>query len=332
VHRSVVAAAVAVVALVAGGSAAWAWDARTQAAADDESRARVAAAVTAGQHDEQSVSRLTDRVAGSAASGLLDDSHTALAGLVQQAQLVLDGSAGQVADDAVRQRLAAALAAAQAGLAAGVASSEVDALAGALSSATDAVTQAQADWSAAQASASARASAEASASARAAAASASAAAAGTGASCRTTYDGPTFWTSVPTADGDGTNGNIPASAMAPLSWSADSQGHRYWLVTGAAAALEQLNVAFRAQFGHDLDIDLAYRDLATQQEMYDALGPKIAARPGTSNHGLGKAIDVPEWPCEYGLDTPERDWLVAHGPQYGWVASTSEYWHYDFTR
>ena len=64
--------------------------------------------------------------------------------------------------------------------------------------------------------------------------------------------------------------------------------------------------------------------------MYAALGPKVAAKPGTSNHGWGTAIDVPEWPCEYGLHTPERDWLVAHGPAYGWYSESAEYWHFDY--
>lgn len=325
-HRSVI-AAVTVAALVAAGGAAWAWDARTRAA-DEASRARVAAAVTAGVHDEREVSRLAGRSSGLAADDLLGDAHATLSALVPQARSTLDASAGQVADDSVRQRLAAAIEAAGSALADGAAPAEVDALTGELSAAADAVGRAQAEWTVAQAAR--QAEEEAARAAREAARGSSAAGSSSDPSCGTTYSGPTFWTSEPTAGGDGSNGDIPASAMAALSWSVDSQGHRYWLVADAAAALERLNVAFRAEFGHDLDIDLAYRDLATQQAMFDALGPRVAAQPGTSNHGLGRAIDVPELPCEYGLGTPQRDWLVAHGPDYGWTASTSEYWHYDY--
>ena len=53
--------------------------------------------------------------------------------------------------------------------------------------------------------------------------------------------------------------------------------------------------------------------------MRAALG-SVAAEPGTSSHGTGLALDVPELPCEYGWDTPQRDWLVANGPAYGWVS------------
>lgn len=155
--------------------------------------------------------------------------------------------------------------------------------------------------------------------------------------CTTTYDGPTFYTSAPTEGGDGSNGRLPASMLAATSWGADSRGTRYWLRSDATAALERLNQAFRAEFGHDLDLDLTYRDYATQVAMREALG-SIAAVPGTSRHGTGTAIDVPELPCEYGWDAPQRAWLVAQGPAYGWVqpswalqgGSNPEYWHYEF--
>ncbi|MBT0993247.1 M15 family metallopeptidase [Cellulomonas sp. DKR-3] len=155
--------------------------------------------------------------------------------------------------------------------------------------------------------------------------------------CTTTYDGPAFFTSAPTEGGDGSNGRLPESMLTPTSWGADSRGTRYWLRTDATAALERLNRAFRAEFGHDLDLDLTYRDYATQVAMREALG-SIAAEPGTSRHGTGVALDVPELPCEYGWDTPQRQWLLAQGPSYGWVqpswaledGGNPEYWHYEF--
>ena len=108
----------------------------------------------------------------------------------------------------------------------------------------------------------------------------------------------------------------------------------YW---GRSRVLERLNVAFRAEFGHDLDLDLTYRDYATQVAMREALG-SIAARPGTSKHGTGYALDVPELPCEYGYGTPQHTWLVGQGPSYGWVqpswarqgGSNPEYWHFEY--
>jgi LAS superfamily LD-carboxypeptidase LdcB len=64
--------------------------------------------------------------------------------------------------------------------------------------------------------------------------------------------------------------------------------------------------------------------------MYKALGAAVAAYPGTSKHGWGTAIDVPERPCEYGLHTPQRDWLVANGARFGWYPIASEYWHFEY--
>ncbi|MBU4335581.1 MAG: M15 family metallopeptidase [Actinobacteria bacterium] len=156
-------------------------------------------------------------------------------------------------------------------------------------------------------------------------------------SCATTYTGPPFYTSAPTADGDGSNGHLPASAMTALSWSVDDLGTPFYLRSDAAAALERLNTAFTAEFGHPLGLDLTYRDYDTQVAMRAALGT-IAAEPGTSTHGTGLAIDLPELPCSYGWDTPARDWLLQHGADYGWVSpswarasgSNPEYWHYEY--
>lgn len=155
--------------------------------------------------------------------------------------------------------------------------------------------------------------------------------------CETTYDGPPFYTSPPTEGGDGSNGRLPESMLQATSWGVDPKGTRYWLRKDATQALERLNAAFRARFGHDLDLDLTYRDYETQVAMRKALG-SIAAVPGTSKHGTGLALDVPELPCEYGWDTPQRAWLIANGPSYGWVqpswalrnGSNPEYWHYEF--
>ncbi|WP_233421260.1 M15 family metallopeptidase, partial [Cellulomonas iranensis] len=159
----------------------------------------------------------------------------------------------------------------------------------------------------------------------------------TSARCTTTYSGPSFYTSVPTEGGDGSNGRLPASALTAVSWTADSRGTPFYLRSDAAAALERLNAAFRAALGHDLALDLTYRDLDTQVAMRAALG-SVAAVPGTSSHGTGLAIDVPELPCDYGWDSAARAWLVAHGPAYGWVSpawarqagSNPEYWHYEY--
>ncbi|WP_188037755.1 M15 family metallopeptidase, partial [Actinotalea sp. JY-7885] len=150
-------------------------------------------------------------------------------------------------------------------------------------------------------------------------------------------DGPTFYTSTPSESGDGSNGRVPRSQLSPLGWCQDSQGNQQWLRHDAAAALTRLNEAFRAQFGENIAVDMTYRSYEDQVQMREAYG-SAAARPGTSNHGTGLAFDTWEWQA-YAFGSARYEWLVAHGPAYGWVApgwarqggSNPEYWHFEFT-
>jgi hypothetical protein len=150
--------------------------------------------------------------------------------------------------------------------------------------------------------------------------------------------GNVLWvTSVPTPDGDGSNGNMPASAMCVIPWGTDQLGFAQYLRCDAADALTALDDAFAAQFGASLDLDLTYRSYADQVAMKAAFGG-LAAAPGTSSHGLGTALDVQEWPATYGFGTARYDWLVANGPTYGWYAPArvregqpyAEYWHIEY--
>jgi hypothetical protein len=151
-------------------------------------------------------------------------------------------------------------------------------------------------------------------------------------------DGNVLWvTSVPTADGDGSNGHMPASAMCQVPWGTDQLGFAQYLRCDAADALTALNDAFRAQFGASIDLDLTYRSYEDQVAMKAAFGG-LAAAPGTSSHGLGTALDVQEWVGTYGFGTARYDWLVANGPTYGWYAPArvrqgqpyAEYWHFEY--
>lgn len=286
------------------------------AAVHADSAARVASGVTA-------------QVAGAAA--LQTSARAGLDEAVARARQTLETSAGQVGDaDAVRAALDQQVGAAQA--AAPTASPAVARqLAAAVASAEQAVHAAVAAEQARVAQAAARATPAPSRPR------AGAAPAGAVDRCATTYGGPAFYTSAPTDGGDGSNGRLPATALTAVSWSRDSRGTPFYLRSDAAAALERLNAAFRAALGHDLALDLTYRDYDTQVAMRAALG-SVAAVPGTSSHGTGLALDVPELPCDYGWDSPARAWLVANGPAYGWVSPTwarengsnPEYWHYEY--
>jgi Putative peptidoglycan binding domain/D-alanyl-D-alanine carboxypeptidase len=70
----------------------------------------------------------------------------------------------------------------------------------------------------------------------------------------------------------------------------------------------------------------SYRTFAEQEELWAAYkaGGALAAQPGTSNHGLGIAIDVPEaW---------MQSWIREHGDAFGWqkTEAMSESWHFNF--
>lgn len=333
-----VAATVALVAVVGGGAGAWAHvDHQERERAEQAAVVRVDDAV--GSHDaDVTLWGASDATVGRAVTATTrEEAGAALAGLAEQARATLTTSEGKVADDAVRQALATALAEADAAAAApGPSVATARRVAATLGAAHATVAQAHAEWQQAQDAAAARA-------ARPTTPSGSGKAGGSGTttgtppSCETTYDGPPFYTSPATDGGDGSNGKLPPSALTAVSWDVDPRGTPYYLRNDATAALERLNVAFRARFGHDLDLDLTYRDYATQVAMREALGT-VAAVPGTSSHGTGLAMDVPELPCEYGWGTPQRDWLVANGPSYGWVVpswarqngSNPEYWHFEF--
>jgi hypothetical protein len=131
------------------------------------------------------------------------------------------------------------------------------------------------------------------------------------------------------------NGKLASRALVAIPWDPGRN-----LVAGPALGdLTRLNRAFRARFGTDLEIDLTYRTRGTQEYLYRELGPYIAARPGTSNHGWGFAIDFPE---TYGYSFRGRyyKWLKANSAAYGWVhrrnleegSPYAEAWHFEYVR
>ena len=145
-------------------------------------------------------------------------------------------------------------------------------------------------------------------------------------------------TRTPTKAAAPSTGVAAASALARLpSWANDTMGTPQYLRPDAAAALVRLNDAFRGRFSSAMDIDLTYRSYPDQVAIRAALGT-IAAKPGTSRHGTGNALDVQEWSCIYGFGTEKREWLVANAPGFGWVspswaregADNPEYWHYEY--
>lgn len=115
------------------------------------------------------------------------------------------------------------------------------------------------------------------------------------------------------------NGQLSPAELAPIA-----QGQ---LANEAAAAWNAMNVRARA-LGCELvpnGSKSSYRTLAQQQELYALYlrGGNLAAKPGTSNHGWGHAVDVA---------THEMRAMVDKiGKPYGWAKdwsdAPSEWWH-----
>jgi hypothetical protein len=127
------------------------------------------------------------------------------------------------------------------------------------------------------------------------------------------------------------NGRLPASMLCTL-WDPKHQ-----LRSDSAVALAKLNLLYTKRFGHPICFNDAYRSLS-QQYAIKARRGGYAARPGTSEHGWGLAVDL----CD-GVDEGPRSatyaWMRANAPAYGWEnptwarsggAGPYEPWHWEY--
>ena len=132
--------------------------------------------------------------------------------------------------------------------------------------------------------------------------------------------------------GDHSNGGIPDSELQTLSFSPGNKMNKK-----AAAAMEEMNKAYKADNGSNLTINEAYRDCATQIRYSKELGSRAApAPPCVSNHGWGLAADI-----EVGaFGSSTYNWLKANAHKYGYVhpawaepgGSNPEQWHWEYAR
>lgn len=126
------------------------------------------------------------------------------------------------------------------------------------------------------------------------------------------------------------NGEIPASALCPLSFAPGQM-----LRCDAANRLEALDKLYEKKFGHPIPMTDSYRPIAVQIELRRTK-PALAAVPGTSNHGWGLAVDL-GYPISTGASA-EYVWMRQHAPAYGWDnpswahpdGSKPEPWHFEF--
>ncbi|NAZ80552.1 hypothetical protein GTR02_01800 [Kineococcus sp. R8] len=126
------------------------------------------------------------------------------------------------------------------------------------------------------------------------------------------------------------NGLIPRSALCPL-WGASS----HVLRADAANGFNQLSQAYAQQFGVPISVTDSYRTLAGQIDVA-ARKPGLAAKPGTSRHGLGIAVDLGGGVQNFG--SPQFLWLKRNAALYGWLhpawaedrGGQFEPWHWEF--
>ncbi len=132
------------------------------------------------------------------------------------------------------------------------------------------------------------------------------------------------------APADAINGFLPDSSLCLLR---SAPGHR--LSRAAAAAFDAMSLAFRGQFNRDLCVTDSYRDYAGQVSVFRRK-PNLAAVPGRSNHGWGRALDLCGGVQQF--NSEPYQWLKANSEAFGfshpgWAepnGSRPEAWHWEF--
>ncbi|HEU0206131.1 MAG TPA: M15 family metallopeptidase [Pseudolysinimonas sp.] len=95
----------------------------------------------------------------------------------------------------------------------------------------------------------------------------------------------------------------------------------------AAAALRQMFADYQAQSGAQLRVVSAYRSYTTQVATYNgwvsrlgqAQADRQSARPGTSEHQTGLAVDINTGSDQGFGATPAGTWLAANSYKYGFI-------------
>lgn len=129
----------------------------------------------------------------------------------------------------------------------------------------------------------------------------------------------------------------PASGKSPsYSTAKGAVGARgaYGLEAGAGSRLQALQGAYRQQFGSDLPILSGGRTFEEQTHLYNlykAGKGNLAAKPGTSVHESGRAVDFGGAAHGY---SKQQTWLVQNAPKFGWHwagknFSQVEPWHFE---
>jgi predicted chitinase len=122
----------------------------------------------------------------------------------------------------------------------------------------------------------------------------------------------------------GENGRLDTNMLTSI-------GGNHKLIDPAAQAYLRMVRAAEAD-GIEWTITDSYRtyeaqvDVARRKGLYSQGG--LAAEPGTSNHGWGKAVDLGGGANNN--RTPENNWLRANAPRFGFTTIAREPWHWEW--
>ena len=126
------------------------------------------------------------------------------------------------------------------------------------------------------------------------------------------------------------NGRLPRSVLCRLPGDSGEQ-----LRADAAVAFVGLAEAYQSHFGRSICVTDGYRTLGEQQQLRRSK-PRLSARPGTSEHGWGLAVDLA---CGVqSFRSPQHAWMVQNAGRHGWVlpawarrgGTKPEPWHWEF--
>jgi predicted chitinase len=122
----------------------------------------------------------------------------------------------------------------------------------------------------------------------------------------------------------GENGRLDTNMLTSI-------GGNHKLIDPAAQAYLRM-VRAAAEDGIEWTITDSYRtyeaqvDVARRKGLYSQGG--LAAQPGTSNHGWGKAVDLGGGANNN--RTPENNWLRSNAPRFGFTTIAREPWHWEW--
>lgn len=132
---------------------------------------------------------------------------------------------------------------------------------------------------------------------------------------------------------DSPNGAIPADVLCGVPFAPKAL-----LRCDAAQALEELDRAYRADFGTDLTVVGSYRSYAEQVGVKELRGD-LAAAPGSSNHGRALAVDFAGFGSVGQFGDSTYLWMKDNAGAFGWNhpelmepggGGPQEPWHWEF--